>query len=503
MRLAIALVVCAPAIAFADAAVPPTVEVGLSFDGHAGSGSPAADPGGGVGSKIVEVTAGAVTFRNYGTGEVFATSTADAFWTAAGIAGTPAAVAQHAFFDPQTQRWYATAEQATTGPNRIYIASTESWEPMATWKAIALPPQAAAITNTHVAVDPAGLYITGDSGGQSIVMAVPLQDLKWSGTGAPTAAHLNVFTLARTGVVPAIDPLDTILHESRFFLARELGAGTTKIDVYRLDWNGSVLDTQTTAVMSAATVVDLGVAYPAPSRPAQQPPPGPWLDAGNGALTSASATIGYIAGIAESEQNGHLAPMWFELSASASTPGAPIQVVQHGVVTDFTRDFIAPAIAIESYGTLGIVMVGTDVNEPPSIYLAGQGPYDPRGSLRQIVLGRAGTAPYSCAPIGAVSQFGRYSTISSTGSGFWAIAQVGASTTDCEYHTAWLSFDVPSPSHTGDPGGWADGGFGDHPSSHPFGCGCASSSGEQPIAGALLLAAIVFRRRRRATISRR
>jgi hypothetical protein len=502
------LVLLATSIAHADApSPPPAVELDLVYDGQSGTAQAPPDPGGAAAIlDVLDMVSGAVTIRDGGTGQLVSTSSADAFWTAAGIPGTPAAFAQHAIFDPESQRWYASAEQATAGaPNQIYVASSLTYDVRSPWKAIALPAQAATITNTHLAVDPAGLYITGDIGGHSILMALPLEDLQWTGTGAPTAAHSNVFSVARAGLVPAIDGWDNVFADSRMFVARDVAAnGDTAIALYRLSWQGSVLGTQTRATLAAPEVVDLGAAYAVPSAPAQQPSPGPALDAGNGELANASASGGSIVGIATTEQAGRLAAMWFVISADPSTPGIASSVVQEGVIGDPAADLIVPAIAFGTDNSIGVVVVRTSAVEPPAVYVTGQGYGDETGAMRPLVLARAGSAPYSCAPVGGVSSFGRYSSLAGTATGFWAVAQYGASSADCGYATTWVNFDVPSMIPPG--GGGGDDFFGDDAGSHgdpvqstKVGCAGCSSSGTGGAALPCLFVAVGLcaRRRRR------
>jgi hypothetical protein len=152
-----------PAVAWPDDTVP----LGLTFTGQSGhSQTPQTTPdvgGGASDGALVEVVSGFVTIRD-GTGHVRASSTADAFWTAAGITGTPNAFAQHAVFNASNQRWYLSAEQATAGtPNAIYLAVSASRDPTGPWKAVAMAPGSAQIANTHLAADACGVYLTGDT----------------------------------------------------------------------------------------------------------------------------------------------------------------------------------------------------------------------------------------------------------------------------------------------------------------------------------------------------
>lgn len=446
----------------------------------------------------MDVVSGAVTLRDV-NGKSLATSTADAFWSAAGVGGTPAAFAQHSMFDASSQRWYVTAEQKTAGtPNQIYVAISKTGDVTSPWKAIALPPQAAMVTKTHLAVDPAGIYITGEMAGHSIVMALPIEDLLWTGTASPSAAHLNVFTVPRSGLVPAIDPDGAIVSWSRMFIARDvLPSGNAAIDVYRLNWDGSVPGSQLQATLGAPAVVDLGIAYPLPNRAAEQPPPAPRLDAGNGDIASASSDGYHLVGVATTEQAGYLATLWFEIAVDPSTPSISPAVEQQGIISD-AADLIVPAIAIDGANAIGIVVVRVSASAPPAVCVTGQGNGDVPGTMRALVPASGGDAPYSCDPVNGVSPFGRYSSIASTVTGFWAVAQYGASSTSCAFGTAWVNFAVPPSALPIDPTG-ADGGLGDHPAGSASGCaGCASTGEVAPLAWlvALVGLALFWRRAR-------
>ncbi|MGE5181547.1 MAG: hypothetical protein ACM31C_05780 [Acidobacteriota bacterium] len=498
MRTALVVAILGAAgSAHADAGVGSGVVLSLGFDGASGTQAGPPDVGGGALSdgQVIDVVSGLVAVRDE-TGHLLTSWTSDAFWNAAGVAGTPNAVAQHAVFNALNQRWYVSAEQATTGtPNQIYLAVSASYDATGPWKAVTLPPQASPIRDTHLAVDACGVYLTGDTSAGGVVLALPLADLQWTAPDAPTAAHLNVLPTARGGVVPAIDAWNQIASDARMFVGRDVTAsGTTAIDVYRLSWTGSLCTATGPAQIGSPSTVDLGVAYALPGRAAVQPSPAPGLQAGSGALANADSRSGTIVGIATTEIGGQLGAVWFQIYADPSTPGIGPDLLQSGTLVDPSADLLVPAIATATNG-FGIVYVRTSSQDPPSIYVTAQATGDPPGTLREPVLARAGAATYSCAATAGVSAFGRYSSIVGTATGFWAVAQLGASATECAFATAWVNFDViPNPSG-GDPGPVADDSWNaDHPPQHA-GCGGCSSSGDP--GGVLVLLAIVACTRRR------
>ncbi|HEX7704788.1 MAG TPA: MYXO-CTERM sorting domain-containing protein [Kofleriaceae bacterium] len=501
MRSAVLVLLVVTSTAYADAPSPAPITIDEVFDGQggpSGTAQTAPDVGGAAGSEqVVDVVSGFVTIRDAATHQVLTSSTADAFWSAAGVIGTPAAFAQRAAFNATNQRWYISAEEATTSgtPNRIYLAVSASGDARGPWKAVTLPVQANAIANTQLAVDACGAYLTGDTGGSGVVMALPFADLEWTNGNAPSAAHLNVLP-AIAGVVPAIDAWNQIGSDARMFVARD-NDGITKIDLFRLHWASSLCSSTLTATLDAPASVSLGTTYARPTRAAVQPSPAPGLAAGSGAIASAVSSNGTIVGIMTTEIGGQLAAAWFQLYADPSN-SAPPELQQTAAIVDPSADLIVPAIAFDSYNGIGVVLVRTSPTVPPSIYITAQVFGDFPGTMRPLMPVRIGTAPYSCTPTAGVSTFGRYSSISSTATGFWAVAQYGASTVDCAFGTAWVNFGVQVPS-LHDPGfGGDDPGHSDGQLHLSGGCGGCSSQGDAaPSIACFAAVALVLRIGRR------
>jgi MYXO-CTERM domain-containing protein len=503
MRSAVLVLLVATSTAYADAPSPTPITIDEVFDGQGGSGAAQTTPdvGGAAGSEqVVDVVSGFVTIRDAATHQVISSSTADAFWTAAGVTGTPAAFAQRAAFNATNQRWYISAEEATTNgtPNRIYLAVSASGDARGQWKAVTLPVQANAIANTQLAVDACGAYLTGDTGTSGLVMALPFADLQWTSGNAPSAAHLNVMP-AIAGVVPAIDAWNQIGSEARMFVARDVGNdGFTRIDLFKLRWASSLCTSTLTATLDTPFPVSLGTNYVLPTRAAVQPSPAPGLAAGSGAIASAVSSNGTIVGIMTTEIGGQLAAEWFQLYADPSNSGSP-ELQQANAIVDPSADLIVPAIAFDPYNGIGVVLVRTSATSAPAIYVTGQAYGDFSGFMRPLLLARAGTAAYSCAPTAGVTGFGRYSSIANTATGYWAVAQYGASANDCVFGTAWVNFSVQGSS-VSDPGfyGEDDGGTGHGGQLHlTGGCGCSSQGDAAPSIVCIAAVALALRIRRR------
>jgi len=321
MRSAVLVLLVATSTAHADAPVPAPITILSVFDGQGGTAQTTPDVGGAAGStQAVDVVSGFVTIRDAGSDQVLSSTTAEAFWTAAGVTGTPAAFAQRATFNALNQRWYISAEEATNGaPNRIYLAVSASGDARGPWKAVTLPAQANAISNTQLAVDACGAYLTGDTGTSGVVMALPFADLQWTNNNAPSAAHLSVLP-AIAGVAPAIDAWNQIGSDTRMFVARDLGGdGFTKIDLFKLRWGVSLCTATVTATLDSPFPISLGSNYVLPTRAAVQPSPAPGLAAGSGAIASAVSSNGTIVGIMTTEIGGQLAANGFSSTPTRAT----------------------------------------------------------------------------------------------------------------------------------------------------------------------------------------
>jgi hypothetical protein len=472
-------------MAWGDAGVSSGVNIVSVFDGQGGTAQGAPDVGGSTGAAyVLDAVSGSVTVRDLG-GHVIATRTADAFWSAAGVAGTPKAFAQRAIYDFTRQRWYMSAEEATSGtPNRIYVAISESSDPTGAWKAVTLPAQGEVIANTHLAIDGVGVYLTGEASDHGFVLALPIADLAWTTGGGPSAAHLNVISTPSRGLVPASNSFTTMPSAPTELVARSVLANSnTSIDLYTLTWSGAI------ASLGPARSIDLGSSFPLPTRHAVQGPPAPALDPGDGSIASAMIVdSGVIAGIATTELSGRLAAFWFEIRPDATLAAT-------GTITDYT-DLLAPSIALSpDVGrpgpTIGFVLTSVSPGRPPAIVVTGV-PGN-TGELQPLTTTRSGDAAYACTASSIVAPpFGRYSSIQSDGlDGFWAVAQFGASATDCEFGTAWVNFRIISPPD-GYPGDGAAGADDLHTSA---GCGCRSHDGSATIVWSLLVS-IALRRRR-------
>ena len=404
------------------------------FDGQAGTATTTPDVGSVEGdnyctvntpvcSGVIDLVSDAVTFRDAITHDVISSSTADAFWTAAGVAN-PAAFAQRGVLDRLTNRYYLTAEENVPGPNRIYLAISATWDALGPYKTVTLPAQSEHLSNTHVAVDRNGVYITADASDHGVVMAMPIADVAWAGT-PPTAAHLNVATTARMGLVPAASYTST---DDVVFVSRDPAA----IALYPLTWSG------TSATVGEALTASLGTTFVLPTRTAPQPDSAPRLDPGNGAIFAASSSNGIIAGIATTEVAGRLAALWFTVARDG-------QLQQVGTIADPNADLLTPSISING-DTLGVVATSVSETEFPSIVVTGRTADNDPNTMRTLVVARAGQAAYSCAAVAGVSGFGRYSSISS---GFIAAAPLGGGS-ECAFSTAWVRFDIPAKENCAD-----------------------------------------------------
>ena len=148
--------------------------------------------------------------------------TTEEFWSNAGITGTPNAYEHRAYFDPNTQRYFVTADELVAGPTRRYLAISASSSASGAWSAIALP-ATGAFTSTRVAVDSNGVYLASDNGsGTTTVTAIPLLDAI---AASPTATAAVTLAVAAPDVIPAIAlAADTGTLDPELFAGRATGS---------------------------------------------------------------------------------------------------------------------------------------------------------------------------------------------------------------------------------------------------------------------------------------
>lgn len=203
-----------------------------------------------------------------------------------------------------------------------------------------------------------------------------------------------------------------------------------------------------TASISPLQTISLSKTYSTPNGSSQknlamQPAPGNKLRTDEGRRTSSVFAFGgSVFGCNEAKRTIDTRPgiLWYEVRVSDGV------LLQEGLVDDPNNDFIAPSLALDAQGNIGIGCTRTSASEFPSVYIMLHATSDPVNTMRPPVLALAGTAPYinsKASPYGI--GWGNYS---STGIDpvnplrFWSFQEYANSTTDAQWSTAWVSFQL-------------------------------------------------------------
>ena len=320
------------------------------------------------------------------------------------------------FYDPLSSRWFAssnthinrgkTAGSSMTRDMLIGVSTDD--DPTRPWKAVVYQVENAAldIDNNKIGIDRNGVYLTALVGVTHKVVpmvAIPKGDLLWTGSGAPSLAHLNYFETPKApadpargthgsrgdeGMIPAFDlnpskkPTDPMIFINRFQAEWD---GETVMQIRKVTWTSAVK-----ATMTGPFVVGLGRTYTEPKTQAVQPPlpekgfVSPPIRPGGGRLVNAVVSHGSVWAIAATQVGDHTGAFWVEIALSG------LKLVQQGTVGDPAADIIFASLNVDANGNLGIAMNRTSAREFASIYVTGRLAKDPPNTLRPMVKAVAG-----------------------------------------------------------------------------------------------------------------
>ncbi len=418
--------------------------------------------------------------------------TTEQFWTAAGITGTPNAFEHRAVYDNASGHFFVTADEHVAGANRRYLAVSEGQTAAGPWHAVVIP-AAGVITDTRLAVDANGAYITGNTGsGATAIVSIPLP---YALAVPQTHVHDNALAIPEPDAIPAIYAAGgKATTDPEWFAARGVaGNGNTAIRMYALQWHLGE-----PATLGSVQIQDLGAIYALP--PATATEPGVvQLDASDASLRSLTSLGPTLYGIAATTIYGQAGAFAF----SIGTGGGAIQSMPVGVAG---ADFITPALAVDGNGDIGVIGVITSSAIAPTVAVTGQSAQGAMNSWPTPIPVTASQLPYTCGTGSSATPFGRYSSLvvaptGTTGIQFYGDAMYGSDSA-CGYQTAIVAFDTEILAY-GD----------DFPPADPIGAewpidpgdqshfldGCCSASGDPTSSLALVgCCRLALLRRRRA-----
>jgi hypothetical protein len=416
-----------------------------TFPGDSGPG-PKDNPDntGGVGpSHVVDCTDANVVIHDKRTGEVVQRMTQTEFWKNAQPGFTlPVLNDPRMTYDPLAGRWY-TVVQAQSGPPHGFLAVSASMDPTRGWKGVRLP-MAPANLGMKLGFDRNGVYITfivmtGDTHTMHGCLAIPKADA--IAAGGPDLSNVQTFTKLEIESFPATDldpkkPTDA----PEILLNREFGNSFSKLYIYKITWSGK------SAALSPAQTIPLSRTYISPNgsslqNRAVQPPPGGKLRADEARRTTCVYAQGgsiYSCNSAKNALNSRCGVFWCEIRAS---DGA---LLQEGFVDAPDRDYLAPSLAVDSKGNLGLGCTRTSETEFPSVCVMIHAMNDPRNSMRAPVLAAKGTTVFTSNRASKYGlAWGNYNTTCidpSAPTVFWTYQEYATSDVPSQYTTCWAAF---------------------------------------------------------------
>jgi hypothetical protein len=435
-------VVCSLVAAMASAQ---EVTILTSFPGDSGPG-PKDNPDntGGVGlSHIVDCTDANIVIHDKNTGEVLRRMTQTEFWINAKPGfPLPKLNDPRMSYDPLAQRWY-TVVQAASGRPHGFFAVSESMDPTQGWKGVQLPMTPANL-GMKLGFDENGVYITfivmtGNTHTMHGCFAIPKVDA--IAADGPTLANLQSFSELEIESFPATD-----LNPSKpgnapeIILNREFGDAFSKMYMYKLTWSGNK------ATISQAQTIPLSKRYVAPNgsslkNQAIQPAPGGKLRADEARRTTCVYAHGgsiFSCNEAKRDLTSRCGVFWSEVRAS---DGA---LLQEGFVDDPNCDYLAPSLAVDANGNIGLGCTRSSETEFPSVYVMMHAADDPKNTMRPPVLAAKGTTVFSSElPSKYGLAWGNYNTTCVDPADptiFWTYQQYATSNVPSRYTTCWVAF---------------------------------------------------------------
>ena len=426
-------------------ALAQTPTVLRSFPGDSGPG-PKDNPDntGGVGpDHVVDCTDANIVIHDKKTGAVLRRMTQSEFWKNAQPGfDLPTLNDPRMTYDPLVGRWY-TVVQAQTGPPHGFFAVSTAADPTLGWRGTRLP-MAPANLGMKLGFDRNGVYITfivmtGDTHTMHGCFAIPKHDA--IAAAGPDLANVQSFANLEIESFPAtdIDPRKPA-GAPEILLNREFGNSFSKMYCYKVTWSGKA------AAISPAQTIRLSKTYESPNgrslqNQAVQPAPGGRLRADEARRTTCVYAHGgsiLACNSAKKTVTSRCGVFWCEIRAS---DGA---LLQEGFVDAPDCDYLAPSLAVDASGNIGIGCTRTSATEYPSVCVLMHAARDPKNTIRAPVLAKTGTTVFSSnRPSKYGLAWGNYNTTCidpSDPTVFWTYQEYATSGVPSQYTTCWVAF---------------------------------------------------------------
>lgn len=428
-----------------------TASVVNSFAGKGLNGWIPPDTMGAVGpAHVVDLINDYFQVHDKSTGSALLSKTGDQFWADAGVSGL-SAFDQRIIFDTITQRWFAiTDSNAGVANNSLGVAVSATADPTGLWKGIAFS-SAPGTSNwadyPTFGLDANGIYIganmfsTAGSYQGAKLWAIPKADLLWTGTGAPTGAHVNTFNLSPAGTLMPVHDLNASKAATGpAYVINRSGSG---INLRTVTWSGTV------ATLSSASTIGISGASSGPVNGTQPGTGTQYLDALDGRINNALITNGSSSlwTLLSTTIGGRAGAVWAQINLNTRT------VTQSGNLADANADILFPSIAANDAGDamIGFTKVGGTTLAPiyPSVWATGRLGTDAAGTLQKQVQIKAGSAWYTDnGGAGTNARFGDYSITwvdPSDTTKFWTYQEYAPSASAYNFGTWWGQLSLANP----------------------------------------------------------
>jgi hypothetical protein len=423
------------------------VSIVTNFPADKGPGyrKPNPDAAGAVGPKHTAVLDDrAFVVQDKATGKVLQNDTQHDFWLKVLPARTFDLQANdpRLLYDPITRRWFAWVQGVN--PANGYLAVSTTSDPTEPWKGVKMPIPPHNY-GARIGFDKNGLYISVHNGSDDLkkaqtCYAIPMSDVV--AADGPDLSNMQPFPDLEIEAFPAtdVDPRKAA-DAPAVLLHREFGNTAGKLLMYKITWSGKK------GSISRAQSIPLSKTYQSPNGASRQfqavqPAPGLKLRADEGRRTlSVFAQGGSVFGCnaAKSKIDSRCGILWYEVRVS---DGA---LLQEGFVDAPDCDYLAPSLAVDSKGNIGLGCTRTSEKEFPSVYVMVHAATDAAGTMRPPVQAVKGTTYYRSPPSGNTNAIG-WGNYSSTcidpadPTLIWTCQEYCNSAVEREWCTAWAAF---------------------------------------------------------------
>ncbi|HVR85138.1 MAG TPA: hypothetical protein VMU54_12555 [Planctomycetota bacterium] len=421
----------------------PTVTIQTAFRGDSAIGpklSP--DNVGAAGPEhVVDFTCANVVVHDKKSGKVLQQKTQVQFWKDLGFGGLHPNDPRF-MYDPLSGRWIGTI--ADDQAHHLYLAVSTTSDPTQPWNGVETPFDSPDF-GFRAGVDQNGYYgcwwnRNKDTHTMMSCCAIPKEDL--TAAKGPDLSRVQVFTNLEIESFPETDlSPDKTAGDPEILLNREFGNSFAKMYLYKITWAGK------TAAISKVQELPLSRTYVSPNGSSQQnqalqPEPGAKLRADEGRRTSCVYTFGgsvFSCNEAKRDLKSRCGIFWCQIRKS---DGA---VLQEGLIDSPDCDYLAPSLAVDSKGSVGIGCTRSSASEFPSACVMGRRATDPKNAMGEPVLVFKGTSVFSVSKTGAIP-WGNYNStcldpVDPTL--LWTSQEYAGSSTPNQFSTCWVAFRIP------------------------------------------------------------